>query len=106
MISVIFQQKTQKQLAPGYTEPPWSAKPLLDITFTLDVIKNGVQLDLIDLNEHAWYMVGRMPPENEAANFILMEHPSLSRQHAVFQHENNGTLHLYDLGSTHGTYLN
>lgn len=53
-------------------------------------------------------MVGRMQPADpeESKNFILMEHPTLSRQHAVFQHDDNGILHIYDLGSTHGTQVN
>jgi hypothetical protein len=84
------------------------------LVFRLDVIKDGVLLDTINLSMHAWYVVGRQPPDegvDEASNFILMEHPSLSRKHAVFQNgisplTSTESMHVYDLGSTHGTFVN
>ena len=51
--------------------------------------------------------MGRLP-----SNDIAMEHPSLSRYHAVIQYKENASsdqpqgFYLYDLGSTHGTYHN
>eukprot|EP01052_Picozoa_sp_SAG31_P007888 SAG31_NODE_385_length_16413_cov_265.286686_3_plen_639_part_00 len=35
-----------------------------------------------------------------------MEHPSISRQHAVIQHGDVGRIFLFELGSTHGTFVN
>ena len=54
---------------------------MLIIFCRLEVVKNGVLIETIDLNEFAWYMIGRQMPENseESKNFLLMEHPTLSR---------------------------
>lgn len=35
-----------------------------------------------------------------------MENPSVSRKHAIIQHKDTGDIFLYDLGSTHGTFVN
>mmetsp|Transcript_28903 Transcript_28903/g.35719 ORF Transcript_28903/g.35719 Transcript_28903/m.35719 type:complete len:86 (+) Transcript_28903:266-523(+) len=40
-------------------------------------------------------------------NFMHMEHPSLSRRHAVFlKNRRTSEVFLHDHGSTHGTQLN
>ena len=37
---------------------------------------------------------------------LPMEHPSVSRYHAILQFREDGALFLYDLGSGHGTRVN
>ncbi|CAM9453970.1 unnamed protein product, partial [Hapterophycus canaliculatus] len=37
---------------------------------------------------------------------VLLEHPSISRKHAILQHGQNGDLFLFDNGSTHGCIVN
>jgi pSer/pThr/pTyr-binding forkhead associated (FHA) protein len=37
---------------------------------------------------------------------IPLDHPSASRQHAVIQHRSGGLVYVFDLGSTHGTFVN
>ena len=70
--------------------------------------KDGSIVQVHLLNSHPFYVVGRQPPEAEnAENFLLFEHPSLSRKHAVLQLSHTGQeLTVYDLGSTHGTFVN
>nr|KYP76470.1 Uncharacterized protein ZK632.2 [Cajanus cajan] len=46
-------------------------------------------------------MFGRL----DLCDFVL-EHPTISRFHAVIQFKRRGDAYLYDLGSTHGTFLN
>lgn len=46
-------------------------------------------------------MFGRL----DMCDFVL-EHPTISRFHAVIQFKRRGDAYLYDLGSTHGTFLN
>eukprot|EP00124_Ichthyophonus_hoferi_P005303 Ihof_evm1s736 gene=Ihof_evmTU1s736 len=82
-----------------YNEPDWSVEP--EEQFSLEVVKGGVVVEVISLKEKAFYTVGRLPICD-----ITMEHPSISRYHAVIQHRDNGGVYLYDLGSTHGTHLN
>lgn len=67
----------------------------------LDVIRDGVELEPLNVHSKAVWLIGRQPTCD-----IALEHPSLSRQHAVLQHRSNGALYVFDLASTHGTFLN
>ncbi|XP_065225070.1 kanadaptin [Planococcus citri] len=89
-----------------YTEPSWGGRP--DILYSLEEMKAGVSLRTITLDQRSFYCFGRM--EN---CHIVMAHPTVSRYHAVLQYrstfsesdENRG-FYIFDLGSTHGTFLN
>jgi len=81
-----------------YEEPSWSSclsEPLL-----LEVIKEGVVINSIKLIGKPYFWVGRTPDCD-----VQLDHPSVSRLHAVIQSD-GAQLYLYDLESTHGTYLN
>uniref|UniRef100_A0A7N2KXK0 FHA domain-containing protein n=1 Tax=Quercus lobata TaxID=97700 RepID=A0A7N2KXK0_QUELO len=82
-----------------YTIPPWSAAPCH--RFYLEVLKDGSIIDQFQVNEKGAYMFGRV----DLCDFVL-DHPSVSRFHAVIQFKRNGDAYLYDLGSTHGTSIN
>ena len=85
-------------LVSKYSVPAWSCDPQHD--FHLEVLKSGSIIDDIAL-ESAHTTVGRHP-----AVGLTMENPSISRQHAVFQFRDDGHCYLYDLGSTHGSFIN
>lgn len=82
-----------------YVPPAWSAPPT--VLYSLEVLKDGISLDEIPLSPKPFYLLGR-----DDSCDISLAHPSASRFHAVLQHNVSGTLHLYDLGSTHGSFLN
>ncbi|BAT83190.1 hypothetical protein VIGAN_04030400 [Vigna angularis var. angularis] len=82
-----------------YKIPPWSAAPCHQ--FYLEVLKDGSIIDKFDVCEKGAYMFGRL----DLCDFVL-EHPTISRFHAVIQFKRSGDAYLYDLGSTHGTFLN
>ena len=104
-----------------YTVPHWSGNPPSNETFSLSVIKNGTIINEIDLIGKAYLVFGRL-----SSCDVQLEHPSISRYHAVLQYrpasqEKEGEreshtvsstnpqepgYYVYDLGSTHGTYLN
>lgn len=71
-------------------------------------LKSGVIINTIQLESRSFHSFGRL--EN---CHITMAHPTISRFHAVLQYrstfsatdENRG-FYLYDLGSTHGTFVN
>ncbi|KAK9116383.1 hypothetical protein Sjap_015330 [Stephania japonica] len=91
--------KESSGVAIPYTIPPWSAPP--SHPFFLEVLKEGAIIDQIDVSEKGAYLFGRV----ELCDFIL-EHPTISRFHAVLQFKQNGDAYLYDIGSTHGTFIN
>ena len=78
--------------------PAWSVPPKHE--FHLEVLKNGTIIDDIAL-PLAKMIVGRHP-----AVELTMENPSISRQHAVFQFSEDGNCYLFDVGSTHGSFIN
>lgn len=85
--------------APPYTIPPWSGPPCHQ--FSLEVLKDGSIIDQLHVHEKGAYMFGRV----DLCDFVL-EHPTISRFHAVLQFKRSGEAYLYDLGSTHGTSIN
>ena len=103
-LSPAEQLKHTKLVVP-YKEPPWSG--LADEEYSFEVIKNGAVIDKIGLKNKAYHVVGRLPSCD-----IPMEHPSLSRYHAVLQYSVGSSesfpkgWYLYDLDSTHGTWIN
>lgn len=93
-----------------YTEPSWGGKPP-DASYSLEILKNGTIVDTVPLAERSYYVVGRLPVCD-----VSLEHPSISRYHAVIQYrsrageseaagEDTG-FYVHDLGSTHGTVVN
>merc|ERR1712228_431535 len=43
---------------------------------------------------------------NASMSDIKLEHPSISRRHAMGGHGSSGNLYVMDLGSSHGTFVN
>ncbi|CAH9084347.1 unnamed protein product [Cuscuta europaea] len=82
-----------------YTIPTWSEPPCH--SYYLEVLKEGSIIDQLDVNKKGAYMFGRV----DLCDFVL-EHPTISRFHAVLQFKGSGDAYLYDLGSTHGTFIN
>ncbi|EDW04627.1 GH25247 [Drosophila grimshawi] len=108
-----------------YKVPKWSRPPAAHDIYRFEVLKSGQIIDEVkDLQHQAIWTFGRLP-ENDVA----MAHPTISRFHAVLQYKpkpssNAGSdddvfsadnlpisdqsegWYIYDLGSTHGTFLN
>lgn len=71
-------------------------------------MKSGVSLKTIPLDQRSFYCFGRLDNCH-----VVMAHPTISRFHAVLQFRSTFSadderkgFYLYDLGSTHGTFLN
>ncbi|CAH8391516.1 unnamed protein product [Eruca vesicaria subsp. sativa] len=91
--------RSAKQSPVPYTIPEWSGPPCH--RFQLEVLKEGAIVDHLDVYEKGAYLFGR----DVLCDFAL-EHPSISRFHAVIQYKRSGVAYLFDLGSTHGTLIN
>ncbi|KAL2773755.1 kanadaptin [Daubentonia madagascariensis] len=95
--------------APPYQEPPWGGPSTA--TYSLETLKGGTILGTRSLKGTSYCLFGRL-----SSCDVCLEHPSVSRYHAVLQHRASGPdrecdghgpgFYLYDLGSTHGTFLN
>ncbi|XP_037384204.1 kanadaptin [Talpa occidentalis] len=95
--------------APPYREPPWGGPATAP--YSLETLKSGTILGTRSLKGSSCCLFGRL-----SCCDVCLEHPSVSRYHAVLQHgapepggERDGRgagFYLYDLGSTHGTFLN
>ncbi|XP_012545687.1 kanadaptin isoform X2 [Bombyx mori] len=91
-----------------YKEPKWSGLCPDGSDYALEVIKSGIITDKVDLTGKPYHVFGRFTNCD-----IIMAHPTVSRHHAVLQYKafaEEGEpvcgWYLYDLGSTHGTFLN
>ncbi|KAI8593557.1 hypothetical protein BDZ88DRAFT_492823 [Geranomyces variabilis] len=83
----------------NYETPEWSCAPREERYF--EVLKNGRIVSKSAPISKAFLLAGRLP----ICDFEL-EHASISRYHAVIQFKLDGSAYLYDLDSTHGTFLN
>lgn len=92
-----------------YSEPPWAG--MTSVPYSFELLKNGAIQDSIPLAKQSYFVVGRLPVCD-----VSLEHPSISRYHAVVQYRGQGEegagvgeelgFYVYDLGSTHGTFVN
>ncbi|CAL1300775.1 unnamed protein product [Larinioides sclopetarius] len=86
-----------------YKEPEWSGPPPPGYSF--EIIKNGTVVSTMIIRK-SLFVFGRLDLCD-----VIFEHPSVSRYHAIIQFCRGDDSHprgfyLYDLGSTHGTFLN
>ncbi len=62
-----------------YADPPWSGLP--PPGFSLEVVKGGAVVQTLPLQGRSRFVMGRLPSCQ-----LRLEHPSLSRQHALIQY--------------------
>ncbi|XP_060525709.1 kanadaptin [Cylas formicarius] len=91
-----------------YKEPVWSGLPVSNgKPYIFEVLKNGAIIDTVNLMDKSFWVFGRLPNCD-----ICMQHPTISRYHAILQYrsvsteKDNSGFYIYDLESTHGTFLN
>ncbi|KAI9026893.1 hypothetical protein DFJ74DRAFT_704323 [Hyaloraphidium curvatum] len=92
-----------------YSPPAWSAVPDGAIgedgrpPAAFEVIRSGVAVGECPLASRGkpFLVVGRVPTCD-----VELEHPSVSRLHAVVQFGAGDAVMLFDLGSAHGTFVN
>ncbi|KAK4439487.1 protein phosphatase 1 regulatory inhibitor subunit PPP1R8 [Sesamum alatum] len=94
------QQATQVGGGQSTWQPPdWTIEPRPGVYY-LEVLKDGEVLDRINLDKRR-HIFGR---QFHACDFVL-DHQSVSRQHAVVVPHKNGSIYVIDLGSAHGTFV-
>uniref|UniRef100_A0A6N2KCC3 FHA domain-containing protein n=1 Tax=Salix viminalis TaxID=40686 RepID=A0A6N2KCC3_SALVM len=79
--------------------PDWAIEPRPGVYY-LEVLKDKEVLDRINLDRRR-HIFGRQIP---TCDFVL-DHQSVSRQHAVVVPHKNGSIFVIDLGSAHGTFV-
>lgn len=79
--------------------PDWAIEPRPGVYY-LEVLKDGEVLDQINLDKRK-HIFGRQVP---TCDFVL-DHQSVSRQHAAVVPHKDGSIYVIDLGSVHGTFV-
>ena len=83
-----------------YTEPEWGEATSKSGFF--EVLKEGRVIETIPISAGTTFIsFGRLPDNN-----ITLDHDSISRKHAIVQFGPRNSAFIYDLDSTHGTFLN
>ncbi|KAG2180916.1 hypothetical protein INT43_008496, partial [Umbelopsis isabellina] len=83
----------------AYNKPEWSAAAKYKYSF--EILKNGTVVENFEGPAREFITVGRLPMCD-----LELEHPSISRYHAVIQFNDEGKAFLYDLASGYGTKVN
>uniref|UniRef100_A0A1J3F0H4 Nuclear inhibitor of protein phosphatase 1 n=1 Tax=Noccaea caerulescens TaxID=107243 RepID=A0A1J3F0H4_NOCCA len=92
----------QTQIGAGQSSwhpPDWAVEPRAGV-YSLEVVKDGEILDRIHLDRRR-HIFGR---QHQTCDFVL-DHQSVSRQHAAVVPHKNGSIFVIDLGSAHGTFV-
>ncbi|KAL6520435.1 hypothetical protein OROHE_017023 [Orobanche hederae] len=98
--AVVSQPLTQVGGGQSTWQPPdWAIEPRPGVYY-LDVLKDGEVIDQIKLDKKR-HIFGR---QFHACDYVL-DHQSVSRQHAVVVPHRNGSIYVIDLGSAHGTFV-
>lgn len=115
--------KTLLSIPCPYTEPLWSSAPDEGGgQYSIEMLKNGQIIETVSgLEQQPYWLIGKL-----TNNHIVMAHPTVSRFHAVLQYrpkvepkiklddsehetaapEIQSGWYLYDLSSTHGSFVN
>jgi len=89
----------------SYKVRKWSGVP--SEAYCFEVLKSGQILESIDLSTKSFYVFGRLSTCD-----IRMTNTTVSGYHAILQYHSQESesnpigFYIYDLGSTHGTFLN
>ncbi|KAL1537205.1 protein phosphatase 1 regulatory inhibitor subunit PPP1R8 [Salvia divinorum] len=83
----------------NWQPPDWAIEPRPGVYY-LEVLKDGEVLDRVNLDKRR-HIFGR---QFHACDFVL-DHQSVSRQHAAVIPHKNGSIYVIDLGSAHGTFV-
>lgn len=118
-----------------YIEPKWSKKPADEDKYHFEILKNGTIVKTVnDLQSQAYWLLGKVPIDNDIVmahptvsryHAVLQYRPdvpaNLNANDSDSDDEDSGSLsvaapqkkpqvekgwYLYDLNSTHGTFLN
>lgn len=86
----------------AWQPPSWARRPQLT-KCGLEVYKQGKMVDVVkDINRKKCTLFGR----NKELSDIVLQHPSISRQHCAIVHGSSGNVYCVDLGSSHGSSVN
>ncbi|TMW55620.1 hypothetical protein Poli38472_010502 [Pythium oligandrum] len=88
-----------------YAPPEWGVDGSNAFNIYMDVIKGGLVVESLTLPPDAsksFVVAGRMEPVCD----LVLQHPSISRVHAVLQFDIHGALFVKDMNSTYGTFVN
>lgn len=83
----------------SFVPPSWSEE--CKENASIEVLKDGVLIEEIELKGTSSLTVGRKPD-----NQLVLDHVSISRNHAVLQFGKDGKCFIFDCNSSHGTFLN
>ena len=103
----VLKERSEPLPTVDYIEPEWAGKPPENSKYYLEELKGGTIVSKHLLGNKGHYIIGRFKTCD-----ILLQHPSLSRFHAVIQYKAQDSpeqpvgFYLYDLGSQHGTKHN